>query len=79
MTTKVSKAVWRESYEQGHRNGEGVTRCTDPNADYFWVNVHLVGTRPMASCVRAQTPEQAIEFCRARHPQAVMVELREVE
>jgi hypothetical protein len=77
MTTTVPKGVWRDSYEQGHQNGEGITRCSDPEADYFWVNVYMRGAPPMASRVRAYSARQAVEFCQNRHPNAVLVQLVE--
>ena len=77
MTTTIPKGVWRESYEQGHQAGEGITRCSDPDAGYFWVNVYMRGAPPMASRVRATSPEQALQFCQARHPHAVLVRLAE--
>lgn len=63
--------------DQPVATGEGITRCGDPNAPAFWVDVWYRNQKPMACYVRAWTPQQAIQFCRARHPDAVMVELME--
>lgn len=76
MTT-IPKHVWRDDYEQSRHAGEGITRCSDPNAGLYWVNVWLPGAPPMASRVRALSAEQAVQFCQARHPQAVLVRLME--
>jgi hypothetical protein len=77
MTQAIPKRVWRDDYDQGHQNGEGITRCSDPDADFYWVNVFMRGAPPMASKVRARSGQQAVEFCQARHPQAVLVQLVE--
>jgi hypothetical protein len=63
--------------DQPVATGEGITRCSDPNAPAFWVDVWYRNQKPMACYVRAWNPQQAIQFCRARHPDAVMVELME--
>ncbi|MEB3169075.1 MAG: hypothetical protein VKK97_10140 [Synechococcaceae cyanobacterium] len=76
MTT-TPKQVWRDSYDQGQHVGEGITRCSDPDAGFYWVDVIMRGAPPLASCVRAHSGQQAVEFCKARHPNAVMVRLME--
>ena len=77
MTQAIPKQVWRDDYEQGQHVGEGITRCSDPDAPYFWVNVYMRGAPPMASRVKARSGRQAVEFCQARHPNAVLVQLAE--
>ena len=78
-TTPIPTRVWHEDYEQGSRSGEGITRTSDPEAGFYWVHVYLRGAAPMSSRVRAMSPEQAVQFCQARHPQAVLVQLAEGE
>lgn len=77
--TAIPKRVWRDDYENGQQTGEGVTRCSDPSAGLYWVNVWMRGAAPMASCVRATSAEQAAEFCRNRHPNAVLIQLAKGE
>lgn len=77
MTQAIPKHVWRDDYEQARQHGEGITRCSDPAAGLYWVSVWLPGAPPMASRVRAMSAEQAVQFCQARHPQAVLVRLVE--
>lgn len=57
--------------------GEGITRTSDPDAGFYWVEVIMRGAAPLASCVRARSPEQAVQFCQARHPNAVLTRLME--
>jgi hypothetical protein len=71
------KRAWHHSHDEPSSAGEGITRCTDPDAGYFWVNVYMRGAPPMASRVRALSPEQALQFCQARHPNAVLVRVME--
>lgn len=77
MTQSIPKHVWRDDYQQNQQSGEGITYTTDPSARLYWVEVLLRGAAPMTSRVRAMSGPQAVEFCRARHPQAVMVRLME--
>lgn len=77
MTQAIPTRVWHEDYEQGNRAGEGITRCSDPDAGFYWVDVYMRGAPPMSSRVRALSAEQAVQFCQARHPQAVLVRLAE--
>lgn len=78
MTT-TPKQVWREGYEISQHTGEGVTYTTDPAAGFYWVEVLMRGTGPLHSCVRATSAQQAVDFCKARHPNAVLVRLMEGE
>lgn len=77
--TAIPKRVWHEDYENGQQGGEGITRCSDPDAGLYWVEVLMRGSAPMRSRVRAATAQQAVQFCQARHPQAVLVRLAEAE
>lgn len=71
------KKAWHHSHDEPTHAGEGITRCTDPDASFYWVDVIMRGAPPMASYVRAQNGQQAVEFCKARHPNAVLVRLME--
>lgn len=75
----IPKNVWRESHEQAQQTGEGITRCTEPGAGLYWVEVLIRGAAPLRSRVRAASAQQAVEFCKARHPQAVLARLMEGE
>ena len=73
----IPKAVWRESYEQADQCGEGITRTSDPDAKFWWVEVLMRGSPPLYSYVRATSGKQAVQFCQARHPNAVLARLME--
>ena len=59
--------------------GEGITRTSEPGARLFWVEVRAAQSAPLYSYVRAMSAQQAIEFSRNRHPNAVMIRLMEGE
>lgn len=77
--TAIPKRVWHDDYENGQQAGEGITRCSDPGAGLYWVEVLMRGSAPMRSRVRAATAQQAVQFCHARHPNALMARLMEGE
>lgn len=77
MAQAIPKQVWRESYEQAQQAGEGITRCSDPSARLWWVEVLSHGAAPLRDRVRALSAEQALELCRARYPNAALVRLME--
>jgi hypothetical protein len=77
MTQVIPKQVWRHSHDESGRFGEGITRCSDPSAGFYWITVYMRGAPPMASCVRANSAEQAEAFCMARHPNAVLARCME--
>lgn len=73
--TAIPKRVWHDDYESGQQAGEGVTRTTDPDAGLYWVEVLMRGVAPMRSRVRATSAAQAVQFCQARHPNALLTRL----
>jgi len=75
MTQAVPTQVWRESHDEPAHGGEGITYTEDPSAGFYWVEVRIRGQAPMHSCVRATSGTQAVEFCHARHPAAIMARL----
>jgi anionic cell wall polymer biosynthesis LytR-Cps2A-Psr (LCP) family protein len=57
--------------------GEGITRCSEPGSSMYWVEVLTRNQSPLYSYVRAMNGDQALQFCRARHPNAALVRLME--
>lgn len=51
------------------------TFCDDPGANYYWVYIVCRGESPCRSRVRAHSGSQAVEICRARHENAILIQL----
>lgn len=71
------RKAWHHSHDEPDSSGEGITRTSDPDASFHWVEVLMRGAPPLYSCVRATSAEQAVQFCHARHPNAVLARLME--
>lgn len=69
---------WRDNGEP-EVSGEGITRTSDPDAGFYWVEVVMRQSPPLYSYVRATSAEQAVAFSKARHPHAYLVRLMEGE
>jgi hypothetical protein len=50
--------------------GEGITRASEPGAQFWPVEVHFPCRRPMRCTIRATSKQQAHQFAERRHPDA---------
>jgi hypothetical protein len=50
--------------------GEGITRTSEPSAQFWPVEVTFACKRPMRCTIRANSKQQAHQFASARHPDA---------
>lgn len=69
--------LFQQDSELPNVTGEGITRTSDPEAGFYWVEALFRGSCPLHSCIRANSSSQAVAFCRARHPTAYLVRLME--